>query len=290
MQLRPVDPELIDLGTAEAPTVGSRVVGAGEHASVVILGCAADEGPTEIRRWLYRQTTGIAGELASIRLADLGDLRPASTTEETDREIESILEGEIRKGAHVVFLGGPSTLACGSMSAPFTALQGRGALLYLDARPPAASRTLAERWGSRLATYVSLGTQSHHASPADVAFARPRSGRFVSLDELRQQPGVAERIKRELGAVAGPVDFAGVSLSLGVAAGAIAPGVHGGVADGFTAEDLLRAADTAGRHPKVRALDVLDSFSETDENGRTARLAAAIVWKFLAALATRLPK
>jgi hypothetical protein len=40
----------------------------------------------------------------------------------------------------------------------------------------------------------------------------------------------------------------------------------------------------------VRALDVLDSFSETDENGRTARLAAAIVWKFLAALATRLPK
>ena len=313
MNLRPLDPSLAFGGTEDDPRLGSRLVPAGERAPVVLLGCADDTGvrngagrggsalgPTEIRRWLYRQSTGLAGELAGLRLADMGDVLPSESIEETHREIESAVAGAARDGAIVIFLGGGSDLSYGSQSGLFEGLKGKGAVLNVDARMDARPlkdgriitsgtpfRRLIERWGDRLTTVVELGIQPHHVSAVHAAYLKSKRARIATLEELRQAPGPVERFKRELGAAFGTVDFAGVTLDLAVAAAAFAPGVSTPSPDGLSAEEVAKFADWAGRNVKVRLLDVVEVAPPHDENGRTARLAALCVWRFLAGLATR---
>lgn len=312
--IRPVDPALLVRGTADDPRLGSRVLTADtDLADVVLLGAADDTGitngggrpgaatgPTELRRWLYRQTTGLGGELETLRILDLGDVLPGATLEETHAEVERTVAALAPRAPTVVFLGGGHDLAYASHSGVFSACSGRAAIVnvdtHLDVRPPRDGtivtsgtpfRRTLERWGDRVASYTVLAAQPQHGARPHAEWLRANRGRVVTLDELRQPPGVSERLRRELQVAAAPAGFATVSLDLDVVAAAWAPGVSAPPADGLAPEELARFMDVAGRDPKVALLDVVELSPPHDENGRTARLAALCVWRFLAGMAKR---
>lgn len=311
MAVRPVDQALLAQGSEGDPRLGTRVV---EGAwDVAIVGCADDTGvvngggragaaagPTEIRRWLYEQTTGMNGELASLRLHDAGDVLPGATIEETHADLERVVAGLAASGRPVVMLGGGHDLAYASHSGLLAALPGRLALVnldtHLDVRPLkdgwlVTSGTpfmrILDRWSDRVAAFSEVGIQPQHNAKAHLEWVRARRGRIVTLEDLRQAPGAVERVRREIDTTVAQGTFGAVSVDLDVAAASVAPGVSAPPADGLSAEELAAALERAGRNPKVMLVDVVEHAPAYDENGRTARLAALCLWRFLMGVAKR---
>ena len=151
---------------------------------------------------------------------------------------------------------------------------------------------------------------------ADVVFAAGTTGEWdrVSNDVCQQVIRVcAEEIAKlnaTLGGHLGPgVEcWAGVTahsaaetlenlefaIACGVDAAVLAPLSIRGVDDPVRfvqrdVADLLDVMGFAGRHPRVRLVDVMELCPPHDEGGKTARLAALGIWHFLAGLARRRP-
>ncbi|MFM2153629.1 MAG: hypothetical protein RL199_2064 [Pseudomonadota bacterium] len=307
MKLRPVDPGLLVRGTDDDPRLGRAVVDA-EKADVALVGCADDTGvahsggrtgaalgPTEIRRWFYKQTLGLDGVLADVTLVDLGDVLPGPTVEETHAGAERAVTAAFERADVVLFLGGGHDLAFASQSALFQRHAARrGAVVnidtHLDVRPlkdghivtsGTPFRRLRERFGEAV-RLLELGIQPQHNARAHAAWLRANDGRIVTLEELRTGPGVHERMKRELLAAIAAADFASVSLDLDAACAAVAPGTSAPPADGLDAASLASFCELAGAQPRVKLLDMMELAPPHDENARTARLAALCLWRFLA--------
>jgi formiminoglutamase len=287
----------------------------------------AAAGPREARRFLFRLTTGDRGELERLALFDLGDASPrtteeppepqelfgdappladdrggeivpperdGATIEEVHEAIEEAALAALQAGACVVLLGGGHDGAYGSHSALLRAVPGRvGAVnvdAHLDVRPlrdgritsGTPFRRLAERWGSRY-RLVELGIQPQHNARAHRAFCDERGFPVVTLAQARES-GVAEAFARALRQEG---DALAVSLDLDAVQAANAPGVSAPCPDGLTPAELLDCARLAGRDPRVRILDAMELSPPYDVDGRTARLAAAAVWSFLAGVAER---
>jgi len=311
--MRPVDPELLTRGSDEDPRLGRCVGAADAPAEVAIIGCADDTGvaqsggrtgaalgPTEIRRWLYKQTTGMLGELVDLRLVDLGDVLPGSDIHATHAAVEAAVRSQVEAGRTVLFLGGGHDLAYASQAGLFEACSGRGAIAnldtHLDVRPlkdghivtsGTPFRRVIERFGPRVAAFVELGIQPQHNAFGHAAWLRERGGSIVTLEQLRAAPGVGERMKREYLAAAARADFASVSLDLDVAAAAWAPGTSAPPSDGLSPAELAAFCRVAGQQAKTRLIDVMELAPPFDENGKTARMAALCLWQFLLGVMSR---
>jgi arginase family enzyme len=284
MALVPLHPSL--LGNPDEHRLSSRIVATGTpHATILGAGAPGAESSPDTRRWLYAHTTGWAGELAQLRVTDLGDVS-ADTPEAARDELEAAVSNAAKADAPVVFLGGTG-LASGALSGLLSARPGKAAVFEVSAGLGPDGRLALERWDDRIAQFVALGVQPMYVTTVQAAAVRAHRGRMMSLDELRQAPGPAERFKREIGAAAGSVDSVAIMLSLSAASGTLAPDISSPSPDGVTADELARLADAAGRHPKVRLFALTDLTPSLDDNGGRARLAAFIVWRFLAGLSAR---
>jgi formimidoylglutamase len=306
--LRPSDPSLLYTGTADDPRLGDRIeAGIPARNGVALLGFADDRaivngrgrpgaalGPAEIRRFLSRFTPGDRGELDGVEVRDLGDVTPSGSIEETHTLVEEAALEALRAGASVVLLGGGHDGAFASHSALLRAVPGRVAAVnvdaHLDVRPLREGkitsgtpfRRLAERWGDRYAL-CEFGIQPQHNARTHRIFCEERGFPIVTLAQAREgEVGAAfERALSQQG------QAMAVSLDLDSVEAASAPGVSAPCPDGFTAADLFACARTAGTHPGVRVLDVMELSPPLDQDGRTARLAAMAIWSFLAGYATR---
>lgn len=322
MNLQPASDELFHHGGPDDPRLGDlarqgqaalEAGGAARHAAALI-GFADDrgvvngggrpgarQGPTEARRALYKLTPGAHGELERVQLADLGDAVPGDP-ERSVESVHAVAEQAVRQsvaaGAVVLFVGGGHDGSTASHSGLLESL-GAGTRLaavnvdaHLDVRPPREGRVtsgtpfrrLLERWGDRYAL-SELGIQPQHNARAHLAWAAARGATVHTLAAVRAV-GAVEAFARAL-EEARAADAVAVSLDLDAVEAASAPGVSAPCPDGFSAAELFAFARLAGREPKVRLLDVMEFSPPLDENGRTARLAAACLWHFLTGLAER---
>jgi formimidoylglutamase len=309
--LQPSDPSLLYAGSADDPRLGNRIeAGVPARRGIALLGFADDRavvngrgrpgaalGPAEIRRFLSRLTPGDRGDLDGVEIRDLGDAAPSGSIEETHALVEEAALEALRAGACVVLLGGGHDGAFASHSALLRAVPGRvGAVnvdAHLDVRPlrdgkitsGTPFRRLAERWGDRYGL-VEFGIQPQHNALAHREFCEEHAFPIVTLAEAREQE-VARAFER---ALAQKAQILAVSLDLDSVEAASAPGVSAPCPDGFTAAELFACARTAGEHPAVRVLDVMELSPPLDQDSRTARLAAMAIWSFLAGYATRLSR
>jgi formiminoglutamase len=308
--LRPSDPAVSYSGSADDPRIGQLVRQGPASGGVALIGYADDRaiangrgragaaaGPTEARRFLNRLTPGDRGELDRLPIFDLGDVADsAASIEDLHARTEEAALEALRAGACVVLLGGGHDGAYASHSALLRSLAGRvGAVnvdAHLDVRPlrdgqitsGTPFRRLAERWGSRYGL-VEVGIQPQHNARAHRAFCDERGFAIVTLAQARRS-GVADAFAS---ALRQPGEALAVSLDLDAVQTASAPGVSAPCPDGLSAAELIACARIAGRDPRVRVLDVMELSPPYDVDGRTARLAAAAVWNFLAGVAKRGP-
>lgn len=324
VNLRPASVDRI-LSAPGDPRLGDLL--AGNHQGepeVVMVGFPVDEGvrrnggrvgashgPSAIRPWLHRMTpeSRDGGRMHSAleRVADLGDLAPSGDLERDQEALAEVLAPHLAAGRTAIVLGGGHETAYGVFLAHAMAKR-RVFIANLDAHPDV--RPLREIDGRLV---------GHSGSPFRQAIEHPsQTCRGYAVAGLQPASVAAEHVRwlRDRGAVAAfidelPRDAAGAldplaamppwtgaaderhqrvmaTLDLDAVEAASAPGVSAPSPAGLPVESWLAAAERLGRDARVASLDLVELAPPHDPDGRTARLAALTIWRFLRGWSGRL--
>jgi formiminoglutamase len=117
-------------------------------------------------------------------------------------------------------------------------------------------------------------------------YARAKGVTQITAREVART-GVAAAVEQALAVAARDTTAVYVTFDVDVVAQSAAPGVAALVPGGITAWDALEAMVLLGRHPRVRALDVVEIDSTQDWRRATARLALHAMLTFVVGYATR---
>lgn len=302
----PDDPRLGDL-------LGRSVDGS---TSLVIAGFPVDEGvrrnggrpgaaeaPAEIRRWLLRMTVdpraGAAMTACLARVVDLGDLVPSGSLERDQERLGEAIAPHLAAGRRVIVLGGGHETAFGTFLghagarrsvfiANLDAHPDVRPLRVIGGRPQAHSgspfRQAIEHASGACVGYAVAGLQPQAVSAEHLDWMRERGATAVFADELpRDEHGRADLLAALPPWSSRPYGRGEImaSLDLDAVAAQAAPGVSAPSVAGIPVESWLSAAELLGGDPRVRSIDLVELSPPHDEGGRTARLAALTVWRFL---------
>ncbi|MGH8481520.1 MAG: formimidoylglutamase [Nevskiaceae bacterium] len=303
---QPADPALyFTRNDAADPRLGDRVnrgTGTYETARVVIVGCPQDEGvrrnrgrpgaaqgPTEIRRALYRMTVN---GLESLGLFDAGDTAPQATLEETHAAHERVVAQLLADGKRVVVLGGGNDISypdCAALAKHAGDVLAFNVDAHFDVRPNAERnsgtpyRQLLEENLLQPKRFFELGSQPFCNADAHAQYLKDKGAHVVPLDALRAK-GSARVVRRAL-READKATAVFWGLDLDVVNAAEAPGVSAPNPLGLSGAELCELAALAGAEPRTRIVELSELNPAFDVDGRTARLAAAAIWHYLAAVA-----
>jgi formiminoglutamase len=292
------------------PRLGDRVNrGAGTYdaAAVVILGSPQDEGvrrnggrvgaaqgPTEIRRALYKMTVG---GLGSLGIHDVGDVEPLATLEDTHAAQQAAVARLLADGKRVVVLGGGNDISfpdCAALAQHAGDVLAFNVDAHFDVRPNAERnsgtpyRQLLEEGLLRPHRFFELGSQPFCNAQAHADYLKEKRVRVMPLTTLRAT-GSARIVRRALReAEKAKAVFWG--LDMDVVNAAEAPGVSAPNALGLSGAELCELAALAGAEPRTRVVEISEVNPAFDVDGRTSRLAAAAIWHYLAAVAATAPK
>ena len=305
---QPADPALFFARNDPSdPRLGERVgrdAAAYAAARVVLLGCPQDEGvrrnkgrpgaaqgPAEIRRALYKMT--VTG-LESPGVCDAGDVTPQATLEDTHAAHERVVAQLLADGKRVVVLGGGNDISypdCAALARQAGDVLAFNVDAHFDVRPNAERnsgtpyRQLLEEGHLKGPRFYELGSQPFCNAAAHAQYLAGKRARIVPLEDLRAKglARVARRALRE--AAAAKAVFWGFDLD--VVNAAEAPGVSAPNPLGLSGAELCELAAVAGAEPRTRIVEFTELNPAFDIDGRTARLAAAAIWHYLAAVAAK---
>lgn len=268
-------------------------------AQVVILGCPQDEGvrrnggrvgaalaPEGIRRALYRLTVN---GVEALRLFDLGDTLIGTALEETHARQQQVVEQVIADGKTLVSLGGGNDISypdCAGLSARAGALLAFNVDAHYDVRADATRhsgtpyRQLLEEGLVEARRFYEIGAQPFANSPVYTHYLRERGVTVITREDVRRQ-GI-ETVLETLLARHSDTDAMFWGLDMDVVRASDAPGVSAPNPTGLFGEELCAAATLAGRDLRSRVLELTEVNPIHDVDGRTCRLAAAVIYHFLA--------
>ncbi|HEV3475395.1 MAG TPA: agmatinase family protein [Actinomycetota bacterium] len=273
------------------------VLGAPLHVSSLTAG-RCDLAPGAIRRALDRLGTHdieLDVDVREVAARDLGDLPLAESTPEAALDPLSSAVAAAAVAADVaVVLGGDN-----SVTRP--GVHGLGALdeiglLTIDAHLDLRDTTNGLTNGNPVRALLEDGLPGQHVTQVGIqAFANSR--RYVDVardagitvvtaDETRHR-GLEAVIKEELQRLKAQVKSIYVDLDVDVLDRAFAPGSPGSRPGGLAPADVRAAARTVGRHPNVRAVDIVEVDPTTDVADVTVLAAASFLLAFAAGLAAR---
>jgi formiminoglutamase len=300
---RPVDSALFFSRNDPADVrLGERVAaGAYGAATVAIIGCPQDEGvrrnggrpgaaqgPAEIRRALYRMTVN---GLEALAVCDAGDTVPQSTLEETHAAHERAVAKLLADGKRVVVLGGGNDISypdCAALARSAGDVLAFNIDAHFDVRPdqPRNSgtpyRQLLEEGLLKPPRFFELGSQPFCTSAAQRKYLGDEGAHVVPVEALRAK-GAARVVRRAL-REAGQAKAVFWGFDLDVVNASEAPGVSAPNPLGLTGAELCELAALAGQEQRTRIVEFTEVNPAFDIDGRTARLAAAAIWHYLAAL------
>lgn len=253
----------------------------------------AKAGPAAIRRELYRLTIGAGGELARCRLYDAGNVRSHRRQEETYHHLSRIVQQIVRHGAVPILLGGGHDLSFGGLHGLLTAYPGAAVISvdpHCDCRPPEADgryssgagiRLLFETGVLRRGRFGLFGYQPERNAPPHYRYLKDRQADCVSRAEASRAPApiLFRKMVRRL---AKPGPALGVSFDMDCVDAASAPGVSALNVHGFSAPEAVAFFQAAGENRQVKYVDIMEVNPACDPDGRTARLAAVLIYHFLA--------
>lgn len=269
-------------------------------SDVVLIGCPQDEGvrrnggrvgsaraPDEIRRFLYRLTVnGIEGA----RMFDLGNTRTSGALEDVHDRHQRAVARVLRDGKRVIALGGGNDLSYPDGAALATLGSAIAAVnidAHFDVRADAPRnsgtpyRMLIDQRLIDPAHFHELAYQPQVNASTYEAWLRGVGAHLRSLSEVRRA-GAAACARDVLRAA--PADHAVfVGIDLDAVRAADAPGVSAPNPLGLTGEEVCEMAETFGSDVRTRLVELTELNPTYDIDGRTARLAATVIWRVLAA-------
>lgn len=290
----------------EGQPVAAGLLGVPSDAGVVQGGgrAGAAEGPSAIRLQLKRYGTAYNFEqdadLSTLPLADFGDLVPdEKSVEQTHLRLTAAVGAIIDLGAIPIVLGGGHDLTFGGVRALAQRTEGTVGGWTLDAHfdvreavngiPTSGTpfRNILENLGNVPGDhFVEIGGNGLVNAKEHFDYLIGKRARIFSLSETRRK-GIGAVIEKTLQIAGHGAEKVFCSIDIDSVAQAFAPGVSAPSPDGFTPEEVSLAAYLAGLDPKVAYFDIMELNPVFDQEGRTARLAAALILHFLAGLAKR---
>ena len=258
----------------------------------------AHETPAAVRAALRRFATFHAGldvDLERVGVQDLGDLPVAGLVGEP--ALAAVDAGLADLPAHdlVLLLGGDNALTRPAVRTLLPDLP-RAGLLTLDAHHDVRGPHAGPTNGTPVRGLVGDGLPGAHVvqigigeltnSRAHRTWCADQGVRVIGLTQARRD-GVGALVRQELDRLAQTCDALYVDLDVDVVDRAFVPGCPGARPGGLLPHELLEAAAEAGRHPLVRAVDVVEVDATADPDGVTVDLAAMCLLSVAAGLAAR---
>jgi formiminoglutamase len=257
-----------------------------------------DRAPAAVREALARFSTfdiETGADVRAVAATDAGDLDLATATpEEALGPLAEAVAGSLAAGDAVVVLGGDN-----AVTRP--AFRGLGDLeriglltldAHLDLRDTAGGlnngnpvRALLED-GLPGDQVVQVGIAGFANSAAYAGVAGDAGITVITAETARTQ-GVDGVVAGALEHLAERADVIYVDVDLDVLDRAFAPACPGARPGGLTPMEVRQAARLAGRHPKVRAMDIVEVDPTQDVAQVTVLTAASCLLSFAAGLAAR---
>jgi formimidoylglutamase len=278
------------------PAATLAVIGAPLHLGS-LSGGRFDLAPDAIRTALLRFSTFADGiDVRTVAVKDAGDLAIAGSRPETAlREIAGAVGGTLDTYDVAIILGGDNSItrpACRGLGPDLS----RIGLLTLDAHHDLRDlddglsngnpiRALLED-GLPGDHIVQVGIQAFANSRAYAHVAREAGITVITAPEVRTR-GIEAIVSEALDVLALQTDRIYVDLDLDVLDRAFAPACPGSRPGGLSSSEILPAAQLAGTHPKVRAIDIVEIDPTNDVADVTVLTAAACLLSFAAGVASR---
>jgi formiminoglutamase len=255
--------------------------------------------PTAVRAALRRFATYHADldvDLDVLSVTDAGDLKVTELEGQAALAAVDAGVGELPTFDLLVLLGGDNAITRPAMRTLLPRLASAG-LLTLDAHHDVRGFHAGPTNGTPVRGLIDDGLPGEHVvqigigsltnSRAYRAWCDERGITVVSADQARSR-GVGALVRAELDRLAATCDDVYVDLDVDVVDRAFVPGCPGARPGGLLPSDLLAAAAEAGRHPSVRAVDIVEVDATADPSGITADLAAMCLLSSAAGLAARM--
>jgi formimidoylglutamase len=255
--------------------------------------------PAAVRAALRRFATYHAGLdvdlLDSVGVRDLGDLPVEELAgEEALAAVDAGLAAlDLSSDELVVLLGGDNAITRPALRTLLPDLDGVG-LLTLDAHHDVRGFHAGPTNGTPVRGLIEDGLRGENVVQVGIGdltnsrdyrrWCDEHGIRIVSASDTRTE-GVGEVVRRELDALAARCDAVYVDLDVDVVDAAFVPGCPGARPGGLLPTELLDAAVAAGRHPAVRAVDIVEVDATADPTGITVDLAAMCLLSVAAGLA-----
>ncbi len=222
-----------------------------------------------------------AGGMSFARVFDAGDVIPGASIDETHDRVTRATEAILDLGLVPIALGGGHDLTFPFVRAACRHLGVRAGLYtdaHLDVRAEPGSgmpfRRLIEDCGVNDLRIV--GFRFFVNSREHFDYFKTHGGRVIKPASTIAQ--AAAHL---------PSGPAFVSIDLDAIDSSQAPGVSALNPSGLTVDQVASYAHAAGASPRIKCFDIMEHCPPHDEQGRTARVAAYILLRFLAGLSER---
>lgn len=250
-------------------------------------------GPSVFRQCFYRLPLGGENELQNLELWDAGDLVLEDHIDATHESLRKVVAALHRRGCTVIVVGGGHDASYGGMMgmrdvAPSAKIVNIDA--HLDVRPREEDNQVGS--GSTFYRLVEegkvlgediylVGFHSHSSTPDHMQYACDKRMHLWPWDELNR--GGRQKVLTDIVYHLAHHDVVGLTWDLDSICGTCAPGVSAPATVGFTAEESIELAEMLGAHVNIKHLEIMELNPKVDYQAMTARLAAMMVWHFLAA-------
>lgn len=190
----PDDPRLGDLAQTGLEKADAVLLGYPDDEGIRLNGgrLGAAEGPTEIRRWLYRMTPDCNRKIKIF--SDLGDLKRSGALENRHEQARAIVREQLKAGRQVLALGGGNDYAYPDGAGFLDQYSGQKPLVinidaHFDVRDmkhgPSSGTPFFRLLESKVEfDFFEIGIQSQCNSAHHWRYVESKGGKILTLDEI----------------------------------------------------------------------------------------------------------
>ena len=267
-------------------------------ADVVILGSPQDEGvirnkgregaklaPDKIRESFYKLT--LSEKIKSIKIFDLGNIKIEDSLEDIHKRQEEVVFQLLSDNKKVIILGGGNDISypdCKALSKYNNNPLVFNIDSHFDVRPDktrnsgTSYRMLLDENLVNPKNFYEIGIKQHSSAIAHKNYLKKKGSHIYYYDKIS-----GRKIKKILMEILlkkkNKVLFWGFDIDS--IKESDAPGVSAPNPVGFSSEEALLIAETAGREKRTKIFEISEVNPKFDFDNKTSRLAALIIWRFL---------
>jgi formiminoglutamase len=237
-----------------------------------------NSAPDHVREWLYRLYTGNF----EVNMADLGNINPGHKVEDTYFALRSTVDYLVRNNIIPIIIGGSQDLTFPQFLG-YKDLEQTINVVSVDSRPDIGNPEgpiTSQSWLGKvilhqpnyLFNYSIVGYQTYLVDPQNLDLMGRLFFDAYRLGQIRDNIEEAEPVIRQ-------ADM--LTFDISVIKHSDAPGNSSASPNGLYAEEACQIMRYAGMNDKLSSLGLYEINPELDPSGKTAHLAAQMIWCFL---------